>query len=67
VIFPNLRCPGARPGPQSSLRLPTLLKLLRVLSRWRHDQPKPPPEIGNLDVFGTRTGCNTDPVMEAST
>jgi len=57
MIFPNLRCPGARPGPQGSLRRPALLKLLRVLSRWRQKR----------EIHGPHTGRAANPVMEAST
>jgi hypothetical protein len=67
MIFPNLRYPGARPGPQSSRRLPALLKLPRVLSRWRHHQQTAIPEFETRDVYGSHTVHAADPVVEAST
>jgi hypothetical protein len=67
MIFPNLRCPVARARPQGSLRPRAQLKLLRVLSRWRHDQPTATPEIVNLDAYRPRAGRPTDPEVETST
>jgi hypothetical protein len=66
MIFPNLRCPVARARPQVFLRPPAQLKLLRVLSWWRHDQPTATPEVVNLDAYGARAGRSTDPVVETS-
>jgi hypothetical protein len=65
MIFPSLRCPAARARPQGPLRPPAGLKFLRVLVRWRQDQPTASPKIEKLDVSGPRTERAADPTAEA--
>jgi hypothetical protein len=67
MIFPNLCCPGARPRPRRSLRLPALLQLLRVLSRRRADRRTAIPEVEKRDAYGPYGARTVDPVVEAST
>jgi len=67
MIFPNLRCPEARPGPHSSLRMLALLKSLRLLSRWHHDQQTATPEVETRDIYGPHAARAADPLVEAST